>query len=87
MLACLRVDFMLSLLNHQERVLVAVACLKLDLQTAESAADAVVQDPHSDMLESSSITRDAALQYVLSTFSTLWSAVRKLNCPSLDLPA
>ena len=45
-LACFGMDFMLSLLNHQKRVLVSVACLKLYLQIAETECHGIVQDPH-----------------------------------------
>ena len=39
-------NFMFPLLNHEERMFVAVACLELHLKVAERETNSIVQDPH-----------------------------------------
>ena len=45
-LACFGVNFVFSLLNHEERMFMAVACLELHLKVAERETNSIVQDSH-----------------------------------------
>ena len=68
---CLSMDFVLSLLNNYERVPVAMTSLELDLQTAESVSNTIVQDTHNHERARRPMPQCSSAA-VAVTFSTLY---------------